>query len=104
MLTLIDGRPKFVNILDCYLRKNLVSNGGYLDEIVFMINTQREDDIEWVDELIKTEPLYSKKMTATKGGHFDNIWNRHATDENTMYIKIDDDIVRAAAYRERLDY
>ena len=58
-----------------------------------MINTKREDDVAWLDELIATEPLYSKKETEMKGGHFDNIWNRYATDENTMYIKIDDDIV-----------
>lgn len=97
----VDGRPRFVNILDCYLRKNLVSNGGYLDEIIVMVNTKWEEDIKWMDELIATEPLYKKVVTESKGGHFDNIWNRHATDENTMYIKIDDDIVRVLQRRFR---
>ena len=73
-----------------------MSNGGYLDEIVFMVNTKFEEDQKWLDELIETEPLYQKKITTSLGGHFDNIWNRHATDENTLYIKIDDDIVRFA--------
>ncbi|OTA62769.1 hypothetical protein K449DRAFT_433684 [Hypoxylon sp. EC38] len=27
------GRKRNVDILDCYLRQNLVSNGGYLDEV-----------------------------------------------------------------------
>ena len=74
-----------------------MSNGGYLDEIVFMVNTKFEEDQKWLDELIETEPLYQKKITVSLGGHFDNIWNRHAQDENTLYIKIDDDIVRIAA-------
>ena len=61
-----------------------------------MVNTKFEEDQKWLDELIETEPLYQKKITTSLGGHFDNIWNRHATDENTLYIKIDDDIVRFA--------
>ena len=82
-----------MNILDCYLKKNLVTRGGYLDEVRFMINTKKEDDIKWVDELLKTEPLYRKVETLEKGGHYDNLWNNHATEDNTMYIKIDDDVV-----------
>ena len=97
-----DGRPRYVNVLDCYLRKNLVSNGGYLDEIVFMVNTQWEEDQKWLDELIKTEPLYKKILTESLGGHFNNIWNEHAQDENAMYIKIDDDIVSCGAFLEAI--
>jgi hypothetical protein len=91
-----DGRPRFVNVLDCYLKKNLAKNGGYLDEIHFILNTKWEDDIKWLDELLETEPLYQKKVTPTQGGHFDNIWNVFATDNNTMYIKIDDDTVSSS--------
>ena len=97
-----DGRPRYVNVLDCYLKKNLVSNGGYLDEVVFMVNTKYEEDQKWLDELIATEPLYQKKITTSLGGHFDNIWNRHAQDENTLYIKIDDDIVRCPKYHHEV--
>ena len=60
------------------------------------MNTRNEEDIKWLDELITTDPLYRKVETAEKGGHFNNIWNRHATDKDTMYIKIDDDVVSSS--------
>ena len=86
-----DGRPMFVDILDCYLKRNLVSNGGYLDEVLFMENTDNQEDLAWLDELMANEPLY-KKLKVGGGGAFDNIW-AHATANDTVYIKIDDDIV-----------
>ena len=71
-----------------------MSNGGYLDEVVFMVNTKQMHHVRWLDELIREEPLYAKVATNELIGHFDNIWNQYATDDDTMYIKIDDDIVR----------
>ena len=96
----LDGRPRYVNILDCYLKKNLVTRGGYLDEIHFMLNTQEQMDREWLDELIKTEPLYKKFDTGESGGHYNSIWD-HAKDPDTMYIKIDDDVVRSCTRKGR---
>ena len=83
-----------MNVLDCYLKQNLVKNGGYLDEVRFMLNTKVERDIEWLDELVKTEELYSIVSAGEGNNHFDNLW-ASATENNTMYIKIDDDVVRA---------
>jgi hypothetical protein len=79
----------------------LASNGGHLDEVVFMMNTRRMEDVQWLDELMKDEPSYRKVATEDVNGHFDNIWNKHAIDENTMYIKIDDDIVGPALHAIR---
>src|ERR1700710_1343156 len=31
------GRPETVSILDCYLKRNLVQNGGMLDEVVWIV-------------------------------------------------------------------
>jgi len=88
-----DGRPVFVDILDCYLKKNLVSNGGWLDEVHFMENTKNEEDLIWLDTIMEHEPLYKKRKVGV-GGAFDNIWQL-AQEDNTMYIKVDDDIVWA---------
>lgn len=33
------GRPETVSILDCYMKQNLVSNGGLLDEVHWAVNT-----------------------------------------------------------------
>ena len=84
------GRPPVVAILDCYLKKNLVTNGGWLDEVHFVVNTDREDDIKYLDELIKTNDLYKKIIIKELG--YNAVW-ANAVEREHMYIKIDDDIV-----------
>ena len=86
------GRPSVVAILDCYLKRNLVSNGGWLDEVHFVVNTQKEEDIKYLEELIKTSDLY--KMVTIPSLGYNEVWG-NAVERNVMYIKIDDDIVRA---------
>ncbi len=83
------GRPPVVAILDCYLKRNLVSNGGWLDEVQFVVNTPNEEDIGWLDMLVDDEELY-KKITKPEMG-YNHIWE--LVEKEHMYIKIDDDIV-----------
>ena len=90
------GRPPVVEVLDCYLKKNLVSNGGWLDEVQFVVNTHNEDDIGWLDTLVEEEELY-KKITKPEMG-YNHIWE--LVKEEHMYIKIDDDIVCLASAKE----
>lgn len=85
------GRPSVVAVLDCYLKKNLVTNGGWLDEVHFAVHTEKEEDIAYLDELVTTTDLY-KKIDISKGG-YNTIW-KEAVESEHMYIKIDDDIVR----------
>lgn len=54
------GRPSVVAVLDCYLKKNLVSNGGFLDEVHWVVNTENEEDIRYLDGLVKTSDRYKK--------------------------------------------
>ena len=84
------GRPWLVDILNCYLKKNLVFNGGWLDEVHFVVNTKSEDDIAYLDWLVGTSPLYKKKTMKKLG--YNEIWK--TLEPEHMYIKIDDDIVR----------
>ena len=79
-----------IAILDCYLKKNLVINGGWLDEVYFVVNTDREDDIRYLDELVITSDLY-KKVTIPALG-YNEVWE-NAVESKHMYIKIDDGIV-----------
>lgn len=90
------GRPSVVAILDCYLKKNLVTNGGWLDEVHFVVNTDIEDDIKYLDELVKTSDLY-KKVTIPSLG-YNEVWG-NAVERNILYIKIDDDIVRSLKFK-----
>ncbi|KAL6721411.1 hypothetical protein ACLMJK_000514 [Lecanora helva] len=84
------GRPSVVAILDCYLKRNLVTNGGWLDEVRFVVNTKKEDDIAYLDELVTGESLYKKIVIENMG--YNEVWE-HGVDHENMFIKIDDDIV-----------
>ena len=84
------GRPPVVEILDCYLKRNLVSNGGFLDEVLWVANTEVEEDLKYMDKLVQGEPLY-RNLTLLELG-YDSVWE-HAVDDRNMFIKIDDDMV-----------
>ena len=85
------GRPATVSILDCYLKRNLVTNGGFLDEVHWMVNTNDKYDRRYLDGLTDSSEFY-KKVTINETGHWANVWAQ-ATDNDTLYIKIDDDMV-----------
>ena len=87
------GRQRTVEILDCYLKRNLISNGGFLDEVLWVANTHNEDDLKYMDKLVKTSALY-RNLTLIDLG-YDRVWE-HAVDDKNMFIKIDDDMVRAS--------
>lgn len=87
------GRARTVDVLDCYLRENLASNGGYLDEVWFMVHTDKQDDLKWLKSFVNEEEAYIWKDLgdcATNG--YGCIWD-YAVDNDTIYIKIDDDMV-----------
>ena len=88
------GRPASVAVLNCYLAKNLVANGGWLDEVHFVVNTEKTEDINWLDDLVNTRNEYKKVELgeAEKGRNgYNAVWA--TVEEENMYIKIDDDIV-----------
>ncbi|KAI1130160.1 hypothetical protein F5Y10DRAFT_132646 [Nemania abortiva] len=89
------GRKRYVDILDCYLQQNLASNGGYLDEVWFMIHTEEKEDIKWLNRLVNTTEDYKiigQANCKTNGPKYGCLW-RSATEDKTIYIKLDDDIV-----------
>lgn len=84
------GRPVTVSILDCYMKQNLVSNGGFLDEVHWAVNTNDKNDLRYLDGLVETSDEYKKIVLPGLG--FESIWE-HAVKRGNLYIKIDDDIV-----------
>lgn len=54
------GRRDRASILDCYLKNNLVSSGGWLDEVVLGVNTNDTDDLAYLDQLLPTNSAYRK--------------------------------------------
>ncbi|KAI5926195.1 hypothetical protein F4810DRAFT_584225 [Camillea tinctor] len=87
------GRRRTVDFLDCYLMQNLVDNGGYLDEVWFMIHTDNQDDLAYLDHLVSQRERYRiVNPGECQGSSYGCIWDP-VTEDDTIYIKIDDDIV-----------
>ena len=85
------GRPMMINVLDCYLRKNLAVNGGYLDEVHFVANTPVQEDLDYLDALVEEVPEY---VRVNRTGLWKKLWDYTAQfDPETIFVKIDDDIV-----------
>ncbi|KAI2602950.1 uncharacterized protein GGS25DRAFT_516037 [Hypoxylon fragiforme] len=87
------GRRRYVDILDCYLQQNLASNGGYFDEVWFMAHTAEKDDVAWIEDLVESTPGYKiVGKGVCEGKKYSCMWN-YAVEDNTIYVKIDDDII-----------
>lgn len=97
------GRPATVSILDCYLKRNLVKNGGMLDEVVWIVRTNDSEHLAWLDVLLASEKDYSMwNVTYGKKNDYRSAYDR--IENGTMYIKMDDDIVsRTAPHTSRND-
>ncbi|KAF3073260.1 hypothetical protein Trihar35433_9487 [Trichoderma harzianum] len=85
------GRRSTVSILDCYLKRNLVKNGGILDGVIFLQRTTDEDDLKFLDKLLESEPDYTKWVIDMNEDGFASSYDR--IQDDVMYIKMDDDIV-----------
>ncbi|KAE8374306.1 hypothetical protein BDV26DRAFT_284369 [Aspergillus bertholletiae] len=73
-------------ILDCYLQRNLIDNHGFLDQVIFIPQTNDTKSLEWLASTVKRTPLYQVS------GFADYIqWG--GMDSNVMFIKIDGDII-----------
>ncbi|KAI0406882.1 hypothetical protein F4802DRAFT_80537 [Xylaria palmicola] len=87
------GRKRTVDFLDCYLQQNLAVNGGYLDEVWFMVHTDIREDLVYLDKLIEQRPQYKVvRPGECEGFNYACMWNP-VVEDNTIYVKIDDDIV-----------
>jgi hypothetical protein len=84
------GRRDRVAILNCYLQRNLVVNGGWLDGVIWGVNTHDTNDLAYLDELMLTSPLYRRLDLKIEG--YVNLWNQ-SVEHGNIYVKIDDDVV-----------
>ncbi|KAI1660909.1 hypothetical protein F4813DRAFT_267767 [Daldinia decipiens] len=88
------GRKRTVDFLDCYLQQNLAANGGYLDEIRFMVHTNNEDDLKYLNGLVsqRKEHYHIVEAGTCEGSSYGCIWDS-VVEDDTIYVKIDDDII-----------
>jgi hypothetical protein len=80
-------------MLDCYLKRNLAVNGGFLDEVHWVANSKNEYDLKYLDVLVNSSSSYKKFTARNKKGEMDYgaVWDI-VNENNTLYIKIDDDM------------
>ena len=71
-------------------------NGGLLDEVVFVVNTENAEDLDYLNELIPSQEQYKTfvpdQTQRQSKQDFSHLWAA-VTDKDAIYIKIDDDIV-----------
>ncbi|RAL13634.1 uncharacterized protein BO97DRAFT_469633 [Aspergillus homomorphus CBS 101889] len=84
-------RREPTEILDCYLRKNLASNHGLVDQVIFLPQTDDTLSLEWLASIVKQNPSYTaaQDYTGLQPGHLR---------KDTMYIWIDGDTVFLEAH------
>ena len=77
-----------------FSQRNLVDNGGWLDEVHWVQNTDNEDDLRYLNEILASSPRYKKVDLTTEGIGFEGY--NHAfnhLERGKLYVKIDDDVV-----------
>jgi hypothetical protein len=91
MLVWFSWRGQVANLV----KRNLVTHGGWLDNVIWVVNTKDEADLAYLDKILARSPLYKTHVLPEQVGWPDyaKIWRM--ADRETMYIKIDDDIVRS---------
>jgi hypothetical protein len=84
-------------ILDCYLQRNLASNGGYLDKVIFVPETGTEEQLDWLSALVSSTPGYYLLGSPGEGYDdeqvfaFGRAWALAQT--GPLYIQISSEIV-----------
>lgn len=86
------GRKDRVQILKCYLERNLAANGGWLDEVHWVKNTDRPEDVKYLEEIVASNPAYKQVLIKETGFiGYGLAWS--TLQEGALYVKIDDDVV-----------
>ncbi|KFG86371.1 hypothetical protein MANI_025096 [Metarhizium anisopliae] len=85
------GRRSQASILDCYLKRNLVKNGGILDEVIWLQRTQNQADLAFLDKLIHSEAGYSRVDVQHSDGNYASAYD--GIEDDVLYVKVDTDIV-----------
>ncbi|OAA45642.1 hypothetical protein NOR_03431 [Metarhizium rileyi] len=79
------------SILDCYLKRNLAKNGGVLDEVIWLQQTEDVTDLDFLDTLVRSEAHYSRSPDAKSKTHKTTVYD--GIQDDLLYIRIDSGIV-----------
>lgn len=89
------GADPYIYIIEANLRsqRNLKENGGLLDEVIFSVNTDNQEDLAYLDDLVKTNRKFTKYKSKKEYEHGTYGGNWEPVQAGNIYIKIDDDVV-----------
>jgi len=85
------GRRTYMDILNAYLERDLRTNGGILDGVIFAMVKWTPEDFNYLVMLQRRNPQSYIIPWHMEGGAWDVIW-RLADEPGAYYIKIDDDV------------
>jgi hypothetical protein len=76
------------------MQRNMVDNGGWLDEVLWVVNTEDKEDLKYLENILARSDRYKKLDLGKKvrGPEFRQIWKH--LERGKIYVKIDDDVVR----------
>lgn len=80
-------------------QRNLVSSGGWLDEVHWVLNTGNKKDLRYLEEILANEPRYKKIDLSDEGIGFEgygHAWGH--LERDSYYMKIDDDVGRSVLH------
>jgi hypothetical protein len=84
------GRRQFVEVLDCYLKRNLVKNGGVMDEVIFVVHTDNKEDLLYLDQIVNSTDGYKKHEQEKKFDGWVGPWE--LVERGNIYMKIDGEL------------
>jgi hypothetical protein len=77
-------------------QRNLADQGGWLDEVLWVVNTDHGDDLQYLEKIIASDPTRHKRLSIP--GDKLNTYTYYKAwqhlERGKYYVKIDDDIVR----------
>jgi hypothetical protein len=73
----------------------MADQGGWLDEVLWVVNTNDEDNLRYLDEIQAQDPKRNKMLRIPGDKLYTNTYYKawECLEYGKYYVKIDDDIV-----------
>lgn len=79
------------SILECYLQRNLASQGGFIDQVIFFLETGQEEDKDWLEALVDSNAVYHISKESRNGNGMSLALDKARA--GTMYLFICSEVV-----------
>ena len=73
------------------MQRNLVVNGGVLDEVHFVAKTDDQEDLHYLEQLLTATPQFSAEFHNKSEKGYSQMYK--SCEKGKVYVKIDDDVV-----------